>query len=139
VVMSAPWLIVPLLALAGWIGWKIKAAFDNSEIRELKATLGAREGRLHLAKETANALEKQISELQPQSAKLQTEIKTGARPDQLASTSASIATLTSQAAMTTEKLRAIIIEPHTFIDPDIFYRPTVKVEPPEGLTKKSNE
>jgi hypothetical protein len=37
VITSAPWLVIPLLLVAGFVGWKWKAASDDGEIRELKA------------------------------------------------------------------------------------------------------
>jgi hypothetical protein len=37
VIAKAPYLIVPLLLIAGFVGWKWKGANDEGEIRELKA------------------------------------------------------------------------------------------------------
>jgi hypothetical protein len=49
VVMSAPWLIVPLLLLSGFIGWRFRKAVDDGEIRGLREQKLAAADRLQLA------------------------------------------------------------------------------------------
>jgi hypothetical protein len=48
-IMSAPWVIIPLLFVAAFVAWKIRAAIDDGEIRGLKARNDASTERLKLA------------------------------------------------------------------------------------------
>ena len=51
VITSAPWLVIPLLLLAGLVGWMWKSTNDDGEIRGLRAGLKAAAQRLKLAEE----------------------------------------------------------------------------------------
>jgi hypothetical protein len=63
VILSAPWIIVPSLLIAGFIGWKWKGINDDGEIRGLRAQTNAAGERLELARERYEAVVKQVSEL----------------------------------------------------------------------------
>ena len=81
VVMSAPWVVVPLLAFAGFIGWQIKGWLDNREIRGLKAENDALKAgaqvlkqRFNLAHDEQERFKDQIDQQRANGAKLEREI-----------------------------------------------------------------
>jgi hypothetical protein len=51
VVASAPWVVIPLLLLASFVGWKGKGINDDGEMRGLRAERDAAVQRLELANE----------------------------------------------------------------------------------------
>jgi hypothetical protein len=64
VVMQAPWAIVPLLLLAGFIGSKIQNALNGREIRGLKAENNALKQQLNLAHDKQGPVTKQVEILE---------------------------------------------------------------------------
>jgi septal ring factor EnvC (AmiA/AmiB activator) len=74
VVWAAPWAIIPLLLIAGGVGWKWKAANDDGEIRELRAKADAAAERLELAREKYQTVVGELNELRDKIAKLDTKI-----------------------------------------------------------------
>ena len=74
VIASAPWAIIPLLLIAGFVGWKWKATNDDGEIRELCAKADAAAERLELAREKYQAVVGELNELRDKIAKLDTKI-----------------------------------------------------------------
>jgi hypothetical protein len=48
-VMGAPWIVIPLLLIAGVGGWWLRGREDSGHIRGLQAQLGTRDERLKLA------------------------------------------------------------------------------------------
>jgi hypothetical protein len=62
-VMSAPWVIIPLLLIAAFIGWKMKGSNDDGEIRGLRAQKDAAESRLELAHDKYDRGLEQVQEL----------------------------------------------------------------------------
>jgi hypothetical protein len=74
VITSAPWLVIPLLLVAGFVGWKWKAANDDGEIRELRAKADAAAERLELAREKYQAVVGELNELRDKIAKLDTKL-----------------------------------------------------------------
>ncbi len=66
VVASAPWLIVPLLLVAGFIGWRWKASNDDGEIRGCRAERDAARGQLQLAHDKHGVLDEEIARLKAQ-------------------------------------------------------------------------
>jgi hypothetical protein len=74
VIASAPWAIIPLLLIAGFVGWKWKATNDDGEIRELRAKADAAAERLELAREKYQAVVGELNELRDKIAKLDTKI-----------------------------------------------------------------
>ena len=74
VITSAPWLVTPLLLVAGFAGWKWKAANDDGEIRELRAKADAAAERLELAREKYQAVIGELNELRDKIAKLDTRL-----------------------------------------------------------------
>jgi chromosome segregation ATPase len=64
VVMSAPWLILPLLVIAGSIGWRWKASNDDGEIRGFSAQKDAAEARLLLAHDQNERVAAQVREFE---------------------------------------------------------------------------
>jgi hypothetical protein len=66
VVASAPWTIIPLLLIAGFIGWKWKGINDDGEIRELRAKADAAAERLELAREKYEVVVGKLNELRDQ-------------------------------------------------------------------------
>ena len=63
VVASAPWVIVPLLLIAGLVGWKAKGIIDDGQIRGLRAQLDVADQRLRLATERYEAVVQRENEL----------------------------------------------------------------------------
>jgi hypothetical protein len=63
VVMSAPWVIIPLLVLAAYIGWRFRKTVDDGEIRGYRAQKDAAEGRLELAHDQNARVVAQVEEL----------------------------------------------------------------------------
>jgi hypothetical protein len=47
VITSAPWLVIPLLLVAGFVGWKWKGANDDGEIRG-RAVLARNPGQINV-------------------------------------------------------------------------------------------
>ena len=74
VIASAPWVIIPSLLIAGFVGWKWKGAIDEGEIRELRAKADAAAERLELAREKYQAVVGELNELRDKVAKLDTKI-----------------------------------------------------------------
>jgi hypothetical protein len=79
--MRAPWVIVPLLLVCVFVGWRAKGAQDDGEIRGLKAEnkgLGvdkeAAETRLKLAQDKQQATTRQLEVLEPFARKSESEI-----------------------------------------------------------------
>jgi hypothetical protein len=73
-IMSAPWVIVPLLAIAAVVGWKIKGALDGRELRGLRAENAAANRQLELARDEQTAITTQLETLHPRTEQLATEI-----------------------------------------------------------------
>ena len=70
VIGSAPWAIIPLLLIAGLVGWKWKGTIDDGEIRALRARVDTAAERLEfadekleLADEKYEAIVNQVNEL----------------------------------------------------------------------------
>ena len=81
VVMSAPWVVGPLLVFAGFVGWQIKGWLDNREIIGLRAGNDALKAgaevlkrRLNLAHDEQERFKDQIDQQRANSAKLEREI-----------------------------------------------------------------
>jgi hypothetical protein len=62
-VMSAPWIILPLLLIAGFVGWRWKASNDDGEIRVSRAERDAAKGQLLLAHDKQEIFEQEINRL----------------------------------------------------------------------------
>ena len=65
VVRELPFIIIPLLLIAGFLGWKMKSAQDDGEIRALKADKEAAETRLKLAQDKQETVTMRLKELEP--------------------------------------------------------------------------
>ena len=63
---SAPWLVGPLIALAGFVGWWFRGRNSEAQIAGLNAQMAALNERLTLAKELAAASDKAKDELEKQ-------------------------------------------------------------------------
>jgi len=74
VIASAPWAIIPLLLIAGFVGWKWKATNDDGEMRKLRARVDTAAERLELAREKYQAVVGELNELRDKIAKLDTKI-----------------------------------------------------------------
>jgi hypothetical protein len=66
VVMSAPWIIIPLLLLSAIIGSRWRKTVDDGEIRGLKAQKQAAEDRLQLAADKQTVVTEKIDEVKEQ-------------------------------------------------------------------------
>jgi hypothetical protein len=63
-IRDAPWwLILPLLGLAAWAGWKLKDRLDDSELRGFKAERDAYKAHLDLVKEKSADDAKELTAL----------------------------------------------------------------------------
>ena len=69
VLVTAPW-VIPLLLVAGVVGYMIKAALDGREIRGLKAENNAAEKQLALAQDEQKAVTAQAEILKLNASKL---------------------------------------------------------------------
>jgi hypothetical protein len=63
VITSAPWLVIPLLLVAGLVGWKWKATNDDGEIRGLRAHRDATAEKLEVVREKYDTVVNQVNEL----------------------------------------------------------------------------
>jgi hypothetical protein len=59
VASSAPWVVIPLLMIAGIIGWKSKSIVDDRKIRGMMAEINTREERLQQAHDKQEFIAKQ--------------------------------------------------------------------------------
>jgi len=73
-VWSAPWVIIPLLLIAGLVGAKIKGALDGGEIRGLRAENSLADRQLKLAQHDQQVVTTQVELLKPSSGQLATEV-----------------------------------------------------------------
>jgi chromosome segregation ATPase len=89
VVISAPWVVAPLLLFAAFIGWQIKGWLDDREIRglrtgwdaEIRELRAAKDGEISVLKERFNLahdkqerLTEEIDQQRANSAKLEREV-----------------------------------------------------------------
>jgi Tfp pilus assembly protein PilO len=74
VVMTAPWIILPLLLIAWGVGWKMKGSNDDGEIRGVNAENKALKEQLTLANKKHDVVTDQLEALKPYIAKLEPEV-----------------------------------------------------------------
>jgi hypothetical protein len=60
VATSAPWVVIPLLLIAGIIGWKSRSIIDARKIRGLRAEINTREQRLQQAHDKQELVANQL-------------------------------------------------------------------------------
>jgi hypothetical protein len=60
VATSAPWVVVPLLLIAGIIGWKSRSIIDARKIRGLRVEINTREQRLQQAHDKQELVSNQV-------------------------------------------------------------------------------
>jgi hypothetical protein len=139
VITSAPWLVIPLLLVAGFVGWKWKGANDDGEIRGLRAEINAAAQRLELAREKYEAVANQVNELREKVAqqdKVIAELKKTAiapvRVDELAASNTEIKrSLTDLSTSTTILGEALTFIPGsaqatlTSASPSVEIKPTI--------------
>jgi hypothetical protein len=137
VITSAPWLVIPLLLVAGFVGWKWKGANDDGEIRGVRAELGTAAQRLEFAREQYEAIVKQLNELRDKVAQQEKVIadlrKTAVAPvrvDELVSSNTEIKNaLTNLSTSTTTLGEALSFIPGSAKATLSSASPTVEIKP----------
>jgi hypothetical protein len=122
VITSAPWLVIPLLLVAGLVGWKWKGGNDEGEIRGLRAELDTAAQRLEFAREQYEAVVKQLKELRDKVAQQDSVIAefkrtaiAPARVDQLVTSNTEIkSALTNLSTSTSSLGQALRVLRNTF-------------------------
>jgi hypothetical protein len=66
VVMSAPWLIIPLLLLAAYLGARWRRTVDDGELRGVRAENNALNTQLSAAHREHDVVTKQIADIRPE-------------------------------------------------------------------------
>jgi hypothetical protein len=95
VVMGAPWLILPLLAIVTAIAWKIRGAIDDGEVRGLKAKNELLDAQFGALRSAGPSLQEQINTLRVEIADLQKKIRIHAEPEVLEQLATAVETTAS--------------------------------------------
>jgi hypothetical protein len=77
VITSAPWLVIPSLLVAGFVGWKWKSVNDDGEMRGLRQEVSVAAQRLQFANENLKSADEKY---QPSSNFVLTKSQTLASP-----------------------------------------------------------
>ena len=110
---SAPEIAIPLLLIAMTVGWKVKGALDEGEIKGVKAQRDAANERLHFANEQrlaapGEAIEKEVKTLRTQVTDLAKKIEAGAQRNELITSAGAVTdTLTNLSASNDELRREL--------------------------------
>jgi hypothetical protein len=75
-VIVAPWLIIPLLALVGYVGWRLRGSVDDGEIRGLKAQISARDAQLDLARDQQQDVNSKLQQVNTNLTLLRQQVQT---------------------------------------------------------------
>jgi hypothetical protein len=103
VVMMAPWLIIPLLCIAGLIGWTIKSAIDGGEIKALRERRELAHDKYEMVAARVIELEAKVAQQDVEIAELRRTLPPSARVNQLATSNTEIKNLlTALASATTD-------------------------------------
>jgi uncharacterized coiled-coil protein SlyX len=104
VVMMAPWLITPLLCIAGLIGWIIKGAIDGGEIKALRERRELAHDKYEMVAARVTELEAKVAEQDSEIADLRRTLPVSARVNQLATSNTEIRNLLTDLASATTDL-----------------------------------
>jgi hypothetical protein len=107
-VMSAPWIIVPLLLIAGFIAWRVKGALDEGEVRAVRAQREGLQSRLDNARHEGEGQSLKISKIQTDVAELRRLIHLQAKPEELERIATTVESTANAVAITNEELNHIL-------------------------------
>ena len=107
VIMSAPWVIIPLLLMSGFIGWKIKGGIDGGA-RLLRAENKALEAQLQLARREASGTDQKLISIRTEIAELKRQVEARANPDALKRLAATVESQANEAATANSTLRQLL-------------------------------
>ena len=106
--MSAPWIIVPLLLIAGFIAWRVKGAIDEGEVRALRAHGEGLQSRLDSARHEGEGQSVKISKIQADVAELRRLIHMQAKPEELKRIATAAESTANAVAIANEELNHIL-------------------------------
>jgi hypothetical protein len=132
VVISAPQIVFPLLAITAIAAWWFKGSTAKGaiaglreQVGSLKAQIAVVEERLHLAQDSERLIARDSEQLTAEITALRSQVVAKASKEEL---DRATATISSTAA----KIVAANTELGRLLDPDVFYSATFKSEPPPG-------
>jgi hypothetical protein len=107
---SAPEIAIPLLLIALTVGWKVKGALDEGEIKGVKAQRDTANERLHFANEQrlaapGEAIETEVEKLRTQVTDLAKKIEAGAQRDELIRSAGAVTDTLTNLSASNDELR----------------------------------
>jgi|SRR5271165_5506325 len=108
VLMSAPYIIVPIAIASGLVGWWLQGIKSDAEIAGYKGTISVYEARLKLAAEQTEVADKAKAEAESNQRLLKAEIASSASKEELAALAAKVDIAIEKFAVANNAVRSAV-------------------------------